>query len=121
VVPPPVGIVVEAAAPKPVEPPAPKPPPPEPAAAEPVEPPRPRITAERATGKVTLQAIPWARVLVDGKDTGLFTPVRGLVLPAGTHELTFINEELGRRVTRKIVVRAGKASPPLSVDLTGQD
>jgi len=56
--------------------------------------PRPRPRAERdppaATGgggTLTINTIPWARVFIDGRDTGRNTPVRNLRVSAGQHTI----------------------------------
>jgi hypothetical protein len=42
-----------------------------------------------AAGQGTLlnQTIPWARVIIDGRDTGRNTPVRDLRVSAGSHRI----------------------------------
>ena len=34
-----------------------------------------------------IQTIPWARVFLDGRDTGQNTPVRAMPVPAGSHRI----------------------------------
>mgnify|MGYP000446636479 CR=1 FL=1 len=88
-------------------------------APEPVQPepkaPAPEVTARKekvraplAMGSVSLQSKPWARVIVDGKDTGKFTPLANLALSAGTHEITLVNDKVQKRATFKVTVRAGQ-------------
>ncbi|HEY8429213.1 MAG TPA: serine/threonine-protein kinase, partial [Sandaracinaceae bacterium] len=43
--------------------------------------------AESDYGLLTVQTLPWARVFVDGRDTGRNTPVRDLRVPAGRHTI----------------------------------
>ncbi|MCZ7686586.1 MAG: PEGA domain-containing protein [Sandaracinaceae bacterium] len=43
--------------------------------------------AQTGYGTLMIQTIPWARVFVDGRDTGQSTPVRNLRVPAGRHEI----------------------------------
>jgi serine/threonine protein kinase len=53
---------------------------------------------------------PWARVAVDGKDTGKWTPLVGankLAIPAGKHTLTFTTQE-GRTLKVDVVVKPGE-------------
>lgn len=45
------------------------------------------ILPSGALGSVNIQTLPWARVFVDGRDTGRSTPVRDLRLPVGRHVL----------------------------------
>ncbi len=49
----------------------------------------PRAAAGAAAGQGTLQiqTLPWARVFIDGRDTGRNTPVRELRVPAGSHRI----------------------------------
>jgi|GEM_PF-1795008 len=108
--PPPPAPVVTPEEPKVVEPVrAPEPVQPEPKA------PAPEVTARKekvraplAMGSVSLQSKPWARVIVDGKDTGKFTPLANLALSAGTHEITLVNDKVQKRATFKVTVRAGQ-------------
>jgi hypothetical protein len=73
----------------------------------------PRASSSPA-GQATLviQTLPWARVFLNGRDTGLNTPVRQLRVPAGTHTIglrtndgTMHNEQVtvGAGETRRIV------------------
>jgi serine/threonine protein kinase len=53
---------------------------------------------------------PWARVIIDGKDTGQWTPIVGkrkLAVPAGGHEITFQTKE-GKTLTVKVTIQAGQ-------------
>lgn len=34
-----------------------------------------------------IQTLPWARVFIDGRDTGQNTPVRQMAVPAGSHRI----------------------------------
>ncbi len=55
---------------------------------------------------------PWARVIVDGKDTGQWTPIVGkrkLTLPAGNHKITFKTKE-GKTLTVSVTIQAGKTT-----------
>jgi len=47
------------------------------------------------TGLLALQSKPWARIFVDGADTGRFTPVTNLQVPTGQHTVRLVNEETG--------------------------
>lgn len=38
-------------------------------------------------GTLQIQTLPWARVFIDGRDTGRNTPVRELRVPAGSHRI----------------------------------
>jgi hypothetical protein len=70
-------------------------------------------------GVVMIGAKPPCRIFVDGKDTGLVTPTRDLVLPAGEHEITLVNDEHGIEDRSTITVRAG-APARLVRDLTAK-
>src|SRR5262249_13465503 len=58
-------------------------------------PPRPRPAAPRAPGAVTVNAIPWGNVYLDGQRIGT-TPVVNHSVPAGKHVVVIENPELGR-------------------------
>jgi hypothetical protein len=47
-------------------------------------------------GSVSLNAVPWADVFVDGKHIGQ-TPLGNVLLPIGTHEVVFRHPDLGER------------------------
>ncbi|RMG21628.1 MAG: hypothetical protein D6729_00410 [Deltaproteobacteria bacterium] len=73
-------------------------------------PPRPGRAAP-ATGEVgflTLLTRPWARVRIDGKRTGLTTPIFRHPLPAGEHEVVLENEASGVRKRLKVAIEAGE-------------
>jgi hypothetical protein len=54
------------------------------------------MAIELPTGKVNLNAAPWAEVWVDGKHVGE-TPIGNLELPIGPHEIVFRHPELGEK------------------------
>jgi serine/threonine-protein kinase len=65
--------------------------------------PAPPVRADRtaqsspaATGRVSLNATPWAEVIIDGRDIGQ-TPIANFSLPAGKHEIVFRHPQLGER------------------------
>ena len=45
------------------------------------------MTSRRGRGTLVINTIPWARVFVDGRDTGKNTPVRSMRVSAGTHRI----------------------------------
>jgi serine/threonine protein kinase len=44
-------------------------------------------SSSRGTGYLMIQTLPWARVFVDGRDTGQNTPIRRMAVPAGSHRI----------------------------------
>ncbi|MEW5851813.1 MAG: serine/threonine-protein kinase [Myxococcota bacterium] len=60
----------------------------------------------RGRGRLNLQSHPWARVYVDGRDTGRFTPLIGLELDAGRHQIQLVNDETGGSDTFTVRIRA---------------
>ena len=66
-------------------------------------------------GTVSLNAIPWASVSIDGESVG-DTPIGNLPLTVGPHEVVFRNTELGEQ--RRTVMVTTRAPVRLSVDLT---
>ncbi|WNG57699.1 protein kinase [Archangium gephyra] len=63
--------------------------------------------ARQKTGTVEFRIRPYAIVWVDDKLIGQ-TPLTPLELPAGKHTVLLINQEMGKRVTLRIEVQAGK-------------
>jgi len=69
----------------------------------------PEHAAQPTSGKgtLTLRSEPWARVFIDGKDTGKFTPVMGLQLAPGRHAVKLVNDEVGSGAEFSVVIKAG--------------
>ncbi len=63
--------------------------------------------ASGGKGTLALQSDPWARIYVDGKDTGKFTPQSGLSVPAGRHTIRLVNDEVGVKTEFTVTVKAG--------------
>lgn len=61
-----------------------------------------------ATGTLALKSNPAAKVLIDGKDTGQTTPIRGMALAPGTHEVTFVAGTA--KQTFEVSIEAGKTT-----------
>ncbi|MEP6593030.1 MAG: PEGA domain-containing protein [Acidobacteriota bacterium] len=80
-----------------------------------IEPGEERSINLQPTGTLNLNALPWAEVWIDGKKVG-DTPIAGLRLPLGIHDIVFRHPQLGER-TMTATVRADTASAA-SVDLT---
>jgi hypothetical protein len=72
----------------------------EPEAAEP-------SVAPGTPGKLVVSSVPWARVFVDGQDTGRNTPLLGLDLPPGPHEIGLQTQD-GRTHVRRVNVKPGQ-------------
>lgn len=73
-----------------------------------------RLEIAWPTGTLAINAIPWAEAFVDGDAVGE-TPIGGIDVPIGEHEILFRHPELGeRRVT--VTVTAG-APAKVGVDL----
>ena len=47
-------------------------------------------------GRVSINAVPWAEVSIDGTPAGQ-TPLANLSLPIGTHEVVFKHPQFGER------------------------
>jgi PEGA domain-containing protein len=54
-------------------------------------------------GLVSINAIPWAQVTIDGKDIGQ-TPLANVSLPIGTHEIVFTHPQFGVR-TQTVTIK----------------
>ncbi|MFK7986728.1 MAG: serine/threonine-protein kinase [Sandaracinaceae bacterium] len=75
----------------------------------------PRRATRRAPAHVSINAIPWARVRIDGRDAGI-TPLLDVALPAGRHVVSLENDALGVRDVRVLRLSPG-ASERLVVTL----
>ena len=73
------------------------------------------ITVTLPKGTVSLNAIPWASVFIDGQNVG-DTPIGNFPLTVGPHEVVFRNAELGEQ--RRTITVTTRAPVRLSVDLT---
>jgi hypothetical protein len=63
-----------------------------------------KMTVTPPDGRVSVNAVPWAQVSIDGKAIGE-TPFANLPLPAGEHQITFRHPQFGEQ-TQRIVVRS---------------
>jgi PEGA domain len=62
------------------------------------------LTVSPPNGRININAVPWAEVLIDGKPVGE-TPIGNLSIPLGEHEIVFRHPQLGE-VRRTAVVRS---------------
>lgn len=70
----------------------------------------PNKTKSSQKGYLVANTRPWARVIVDGKDTGRWTPIppaNKIALPAGRHTVLFRTKD-GKELKEIITVEAGK-------------
>ncbi len=68
-----------------------------------------RSVNSRGTGKLTVNARPWARVLLDGKEIASETPLRARRTSVGQHTIT-VTHPSGMRLSRKINIKANLAT-----------
>ena len=68
----------------------------------------PRKAANVDIGFLTVNARPWVKVFVNGKQVASETPLRNHRLAAGTHKLTVVNAASGFKVQRKIKISPNK-------------
>ena len=62
------------------------------------------LTVSPPNGRININAVPWAEVLINGKAVGE-TPIGNLSIPLGEHEIVFRHPQLGE-VRRTAVVRS---------------
>ena len=62
------------------------------------------VTVALPNGRISINAVPWADVLIDGTAAGQ-TPLANLAIPIGNHEITFRNPGFQEQ-KQKIVVKA---------------
>ena len=72
------------------------------------------VTLTLPKGSLSINAVPWAEVFVDGTSVGE-TPIGNIQVPIGPHELVFRNPKLGER--RETVVVTTRAPAKVGVDL----
>jgi hypothetical protein len=72
-----------------------------------------RLQVSVPPGTLSANAVPWASVSIDGRDVGE-TPLGGVQLSPGTHDVAFTHPELGQR-RQQVTVRSGAATR-VSVD-----
>jgi hypothetical protein len=80
-------------------------------AGQPVDeaPPEKVVIKPKGKGTLVLNSEPWAKVIVDGRDTGITTPtVDGLRLAVGRHKITLVNPELEISKTIVVVIKKGE-------------
>jgi hypothetical protein len=65
-----------------------------------------KLTIELPRGLLHINALPWAEVWIDGKSVGE-TPIAGLSLPIGPHNVVFRHPQLGERRTTATVIVNG--------------
>ena len=70
---------------------------------------RRRETSGTETGTLTINSLPWARIFLDGRNTGFVTPVRGLELAVGRHRLGLQTGD-GQMHSFSIQVAAGETT-----------
>jgi hypothetical protein len=66
-----------------------------------------RSDDEGGVATLRIVAKPSCAVFINGKDTGKFTPVRDLEVPAGTVSITLVNNEYNIREKFSVTVKAG--------------
>jgi hypothetical protein len=74
-----------------------------------------RVSVPIPDGTLNLNATPWAEVLVDGNPIGQ-TPIGGVTVKAGSHELIFRNPKTGEK-KQTVVVRPGQPTR-VTIDMT---
>lgn len=72
------------------------------------------VTLDPANGSLSVNALPWGEVLVNGRIVGE-TPLGNLALPIGTHELTVRHPQLGEQ--RRTVTIGAEVPTRIGVDL----
>jgi serine/threonine-protein kinase len=69
----------------------------------------PRSKKMPQPGKLTLDTTPWTRVFLKGKKLG-DTPLIGVSLPAGKHQLKLVNEEKNISTIIEVDIRSGQTT-----------
>lgn len=69
--------------------------------------PAPKVSAARAPGFLSVDAVPWAKVRIANKVVGE-TPISRFPVTPGTHRVELTNPETGRREVRKVSIASGR-------------
>jgi hypothetical protein len=64
------------------------------------------LTIGLPNGRISVNAVPWADVLIDGQPAGQ-TPLANLAIPIGQHEITFRHPQLGEQKQTATVKASG--------------
>jgi hypothetical protein len=72
------------------------------------------ISVTLPKGVLSLNAVPWANVVIDGESVGE-TPIGNLSLPIGPHEVVFRNPQLGEQ--RRVIVVNATSPVRFSIDM----
>ncbi|HEY6478080.1 MAG TPA: hypothetical protein VI456_15995, partial [Polyangia bacterium] len=65
-------------------------------------------TAARAVCKVTVNSVPWSEVWIDGKSTGVHTPVVDQDITCGRHRLEFKRSDLRIDQVEAVLIAPGE-------------
>jgi eukaryotic-like serine/threonine-protein kinase len=63
---------------------------------------------EVGTATLSIASKPAARVIIDDKDTGRYTPLIGFKVPATKHKVELVNDEFGLRKTYYVTLKPGE-------------
>jgi eukaryotic-like serine/threonine-protein kinase len=89
---------------------APEPEPPPPPEVHEIEPKqRAKKTIVAGSGKLTIDTQPWTAVYLGGKKLGI-TPMEGVRVPSGTHEIELKNPDLGISRRIRVTIRANQTT-----------
>lgn len=69
-------------------------------------------------GRLSIGAVPWAEVYLDGKKLGRRTPIVGHAVEAGEHTVRLVNPATGREKTVQVTVKAGRTAT-VTANLSG--
>ncbi|MEM1347805.1 MAG: PEGA domain-containing protein, partial [Myxococcota bacterium] len=66
---------------------------------------------KRVTGTalVTIASRPAARIFINGRDTGRYTPLKDYKLPAKKHKIELVNDKFGLRKTYYVTLKPGES------------
>ncbi|MBK7862710.1 MAG: serine/threonine protein kinase [Archangiaceae bacterium] len=70
---------------------------------------KPAAAHKKGPGRITVDAVPWATVFVDGREIGV-TPIADYLVPSGSLTVELKNVKTRRTVTKRVTVAPGKAT-----------
>jgi hypothetical protein len=73
------------------------------------------VNVSSPSGKLSVNAVPWAEVSIDGRPAGT-TPLGNLTVPIGSHEVLWHHPQLGER--RQTVTVKAQSATRVGVDFS---
>jgi len=74
-----------------------------------------RLSVALPNGALSVNAVPWAEVFVDGRSIGV-TPLGAVAVPIGSHEVVWKHPQLGEK--RRTVIVGAQTPARMTMDMS---